>query len=124
MEKWRRKALTNTTPMTGPWPALPLAEWKNTYDTVHRWTQIVGKIRLALTPFVNHWWNSTLYITPRGLTTTSSMYYNGRLLQIDFDFISHLLLILTPDNPVETINSPTVFSGSLLSRNYGRLKIA
>ena len=103
MEKWRGNALTNTTTMTGPWTALPLAEWKNTYDTVHRWTRIVGKIRLALTPFVNHWWNSTLYITPRGLTTTSSMYYNGRLLHIDFDFISHLLLILTPDNPIKTI---------------------
>jgi hypothetical protein len=88
---------------TNLWPAeLPLAEWKDTYDTLHRWTQIVGKIRLALTPQVNHWWNSTLYITPHGLTT-SSMYYNGQPLQIDFDFISHLLLIVTTDNPTKTI---------------------
>jgi len=79
-----------------------LAEWKDTYDTLHRWTQIIGKIRLALTPKLNHWWNSTLYITPRGLTT-SSMYYNGRLLQIDFDFIAHLLFIITADNPTKTI---------------------
>jgi hypothetical protein len=84
------------------WPELPLAEWKDTYDTLHRWTQIIGKIRLALTPPVNHWWNSTLYITPRGLTTFS-MYYNGRLLQIDFDFISHVLLIVTDDNATKTV---------------------
>jgi hypothetical protein len=87
---------------TNLWPELPLAEWKDTYDTLHRWTQIIGKIRLALTPPVNHWWNSTLYITPRGLTTFS-MYYNGRLLQIDFDFISHVLLIVTDDNATKTV---------------------
>jgi hypothetical protein len=84
------------------WPKLPLAEWKDTYDTLHRWTQIIGKIRLALTPQVNHWWNSTLYITPHGLTTRA-MYYNNRPLQIDFDFISHLLLFETADNPTKTI---------------------
>ena len=84
------------------WPELPLAEWKDTYDTLHRWTQIVGKIRLALTPLQNHWWNSTLYVTPRGLTT-STMSYNGRLFQIDFDFIAHHLLIETTDGSVKTI---------------------
>jgi Family of unknown function (DUF5996) len=87
---------------TNLWPELPLAEWKDTYDTLHRWTQIIGKIRLALTPQVNHWWNSTLYVTPHGLTT-SSMYYDDRLLQIDFDFISHLLLFETADNPIKMI---------------------
>jgi hypothetical protein len=61
--------MTNTT-TTNQWPVLPLAEWKDTYDTLHRWTQILGKIRLAFTSRVNHWWNSTLYITPRGLTTS------------------------------------------------------
>ncbi len=94
--------MTNTSATTtakkNPWPALPLAEWKDTYDTLHRWTQIVGKIKLALTPPANHWWNSSLHITPHGLTT-STMYHNGQLLQIDFDFISHLLLIMTSDNP-------------------------
>ncbi|MBV9668865.1 MAG: hypothetical protein JO327_12145, partial [Nitrososphaeraceae archaeon] len=95
--------IDTTAAATNLWPAeLPLAEWKDTYDTLHRWTQIVGKIRLALTPQINHWWNSTLYITPHGLTT-SSMYYNGRPLQIDFDFISHFLLIVTTDNPTKTI---------------------
>ena len=84
------------------WPALPLEEWKDTYATLHRWTQIVGKIRLALTPHRNHWWNTTLYVTPRGLTT-SSMPYNDKLLQIDFDFIDHLLLIQTSDGSTKRI---------------------
>ena len=63
---------------------------------------IVGKIRLALTPNINHWWNSTLYVTPRGLTT-SSMYYDAQPLQIYFDFISHVLFIVTADNPTKSI---------------------
>src|ERR671932_2579813 len=95
--------IDTTAAATNLWPAeLPLAEWKDTYDTLHRWTQIVGKIRLSLTPQVNHWWNSTLYITPRGLTT-SSMYYDGQPLQIYFDFISHVLFIVTADNPTKSI---------------------
>jgi Family of unknown function (DUF5996) len=82
-------------PMTTDlWPALPLAEWKDTYYTLHMWTQIIGKIKLALAPPVNHWWNISLYVTPRGLTT-SVMYLNDRLFQIEFDFIDHLLLIET-----------------------------
>lgn len=87
---------------TNPWPALPLAEWKDTYATLHMWTQIVGKIRLALTPLVNHWWNTTLYVTPRGLTTTA-MPYNGRQIQINFDFIDHKLLIETTDGSTKTV---------------------
>ncbi len=85
------------------WPELPLSEWKDTYDTLHMWTQIVGKIRLALTPKVNHWWNTTLYVSPRGLTT-STMHYSGRLLQIDFNFIDHQLTIETTDGPAKTID--------------------
>jgi len=50
------------------WPALPLGEWESTYRTLHMWTQIVGKIRLGLTPLLNHWWNVALYVNPRGLT--------------------------------------------------------
>src|SRR5689334_23574109 len=87
------------------WPELPLAEWKDTYETLHMWTQIVGKIRLRLTPLVNHWWNVTLYVTPRGLTT-SAIPYDDRLFQIDFDFISHLLIIETIDGSTKTIASP------------------
>ena len=52
------------------WPDLPLASWSDTCETLHRWTQIVGKVRLALTPLVNHWWNTTLYVTARGLSTS------------------------------------------------------
>lgn len=85
------------------WPALPLSEWKETYDTLHMWTQIVGKIRLALTPTENHWWNTTLYVSPRGLTT-STMHHNGRLLQIDFNFIDHKLIIETSHGPAKTID--------------------
>jgi hypothetical protein len=92
------------TPMTvSSWPALPLLEWKETYDTLHMWTQVVGKIRLALTPRANHWWNTALYVSPRGLTT-STMYHNGRLLQIDFDFVDHKLLIETTDVPPKSID--------------------
>jgi hypothetical protein len=87
---------------TNLWPALPLAEWKDTYHTLHMWTQIVGKIKLALTPLVNHWWNISLYVTPRGLTT-SAMPFNDRLFQIDFDFIDHLLLIETTNSSTKKI---------------------
>ena len=84
------------------WPALPLAEWKDTYETLHMWTQIIGKIRLTLTPFQNHWWNCTLYVTPRGLTT-SAIPYKDRQFRIDFDFISHVLVIGTADGSTKTI---------------------
>jgi hypothetical protein len=84
------------------WPALPLEEWKDTYDTLHRWTQIVGKIRLATAPLENHWWNTTLYLNSRGLTT-SAMHYNGITFQIDFDFIDHILLIRTNEGSTKTI---------------------
>jgi hypothetical protein len=67
------------------------------------WTQVVGKIRLKLTPLVNHWWNVPLYVTARGLTT-SAMPYNDRILQINFDFIDHLLVIETTDGSIKTID--------------------
>ena len=84
------------------WPELPLAEWKDTCDTLHMWTQIVGKIRLALTPLVNHWWNVPLYVTSRGLTT-SVMPYNDRSLQINFDFIAHRLIIESSDGSTKSV---------------------
>jgi hypothetical protein len=80
--------------MNDVWPALPFAEWKATCKTLHMWTQIVGKIRLSLTPWINHSWHVTLYVTARGLTT-SPMYLGSRALQIDFDFIDHELRIQT-----------------------------
>jgi hypothetical protein len=76
------------------WPALPLAEWKDTYATLHMWTQIVGKIRLALSPPVNHFWGIALYVTARGLTTSPMPYLKGTF-EINFDFIAHALQIET-----------------------------
>ena len=84
------------------WPELPLSEWKDTLATLHMWTQIVGKIRLKLSPLENHWWNVPLYVTPRGLTT-SAIPYNDRLFQISFDFIDHLLVIETTGGSIKTI---------------------
>src|SRR5205809_7194349 len=78
------------------WPALPLAEWQETYATLHMWTQIVGKIRMAQTPWVNHSWHVTLYVTSRGLTT-SPIPHGARTFQIDFDFLSHELIIQASD---------------------------
>jgi len=81
-------------PVTQPWPPLAYAEWKDTLHAIHMWTQIVGKIRLALTPLMNHWWNSTLFVTPRGLTT-SLIPRGDDAFQIDFDFVDHQLVIVT-----------------------------
>jgi hypothetical protein len=76
------------------WPPLPLAEWKDTYATLHMWTQIVGKVRLALGPNINHWWGTALYVTPRGLTTSAIPYANG-IFEVNFDFVHHALEIET-----------------------------
>jgi hypothetical protein len=84
------------------WPALPLDSWKDTYATLHMWTQIVGKVRLRLTPLVNHWWNVPLYVTARGLTT-SRIPYGRRAFEIWFDFIQHRLVLETNDGIVKTI---------------------
>ena len=76
------------------WPALPLEEWKDTYHTLHMWLQIAGKIRTQLTPRQNHWWNSTLYLSARGLTTSPMPYEKGAF-EIEFDFIAHAVAIRT-----------------------------
>jgi hypothetical protein len=78
------------------WPSLPLAEWKDTLDTLHRWVQIVGKTRLALAPPVNHSWHVALYLTARGLST-SPMSQGERILEVELDFSDHRLLIRTGD---------------------------
>ena len=77
---------------TDAWPPLPLAQWRDTYATLHMWTQIVGKTRLALAPMENHWWQVALYVTPRGLTT-SAMPFGNRTFAADFDFIDHQLYV-------------------------------
>lgn len=79
------------------WPALPLADWKETYATLHMWTQIVGKIRLELTPRLNHWWNVPLYLSPRGLTT-SLIPFGNRHFEMEFDFLASQLIIRTSDS--------------------------
>jgi hypothetical protein len=78
------------------WPSLPLEAWSDTCATLHLWLQIVGKIRLARTPWVNHSWHVTLYLTPRGLTT-SPIAYGTRTFQIDFDFVDQRLVVETSD---------------------------
>ena len=78
------------------WPSLPLDEWRDTYATLHMWTQIVGKIRLVQSPWINHSWHATLYVTSRGLTT-GPIPYGNRTFQIDFDFIGHELTIQASD---------------------------
>src|SRR5215831_19318394 len=78
------------------WPELPFMEWQDTCETLHMWTQIVGKVRLAQSPMINHLWQVPLYVTSRGLTT-SPMPYGERAFQIDFDFIDHELRIQTSD---------------------------
>ena len=79
-----------------PWPELPTAAWRDSYATLHLWTQIVGKIRLTRTPWLNHSWHVALYVTPRGLTT-SPIPDGARTFQIDFDFIDHFLRVSTSD---------------------------
>jgi hypothetical protein len=76
------------------WPDVPLEAWQDTYVTLHRWTQVVGKIKLALSPMCNHWWQVPLYVTARGLTT-APIPYTAVNFQIDFDFIDHMLRIET-----------------------------
>ena len=78
------------------WPELPLNAWRDTYDTLHMWMQIVGKTRLALAPMENHWWQVPFYVTVRGLTT-SPMPHRNTSLSVDFDFISHELIVQVSD---------------------------
>ena len=78
------------------WPSLPFEAWSETYATLHRWTQIVGKVRLAQSPWVNHSWHVTLYVTATGLTT-SAIQYGNRTFQIDFDFVKHRLAVHSSD---------------------------
>jgi hypothetical protein len=84
------------------WPSLPLADWKDTLDTLHRWLQMVGKTRLALTPPVNHSWHVTLYLTSRGLTT-SPMPHGDTMLEVELDFIEHNLLVRTSSGAARAI---------------------
>jgi hypothetical protein len=99
MEGWLMNDRSDT---ADSWPPLPLEAWKETYATLHMYTQIVGKVRLALAPPVNHWWHVPLYVGSRGLTTSGIPYARGRF-EILFDFVSHALRIETSGGALETL---------------------
>jgi hypothetical protein len=87
------------TPIAGDrGPVIPVAGWEETRDTLHLYTQVIGKIRLANEPLANHWWNATLYVTARGLTTSLMPHPSGRAFQIDLDLIDHRLDVTTVDD--------------------------
>jgi hypothetical protein len=88
--------------MSSAWPALRVDDWTATRETLHRWLQIVGKVRLAQAPMVNHWWQVTLYVTPRGLTT-SAMPAGTRSFEIEFDFCDHVLRITVEGGERRTV---------------------
>jgi hypothetical protein len=85
-----------------PWPALAWTDWRETATTLHRWTQVVGKIKLACTPPTNHWWNVALYLTSRGLTT-STIPYEDRTFEITFDFVAHRVRVQVSNGDAATI---------------------
>ena len=90
--------------LSGAWPELPVAEWRETYATLLLYSQIVGKVRLALTPKLNQWWNVTLHVSARGLTTgPMPRGPDGGLLSIDFDFLEHRVVIQDSDGQVRTL---------------------
>jgi len=84
------------------WPHLPLSDWADTQTTLHRWTQIVGKTRLALAPMQNHWWQVALYVTARGLGTSPMPYAKGNI-ELEFDFLDHQLVARTSDGVTKSI---------------------
>ncbi len=97
------KMVTRTAPVSpDAWPKLPYTEWTDTLATLHRWTQIVGKLRLTLSPWLNQSWHVTSYVTARGMTT-SAIPCGSRLFQIEFDFIDHALNIAVSDGQTQTL---------------------
>jgi uncharacterized protein DUF5996 len=105
--------------MADRWPELPLVAWRDTRDTLHLWTQVVGKIRLALTPWLNHSWHVALYVTARGLTT-SPMPCKGSSLEIEFDFVEHVVWLRMSDGQVRKI----VMRPVSVAAFYGEMGIA
>lgn len=86
-----------------PWPSLPYDEWKDTLDTLHMWTQIVGKVKLELAPFLNEYWNVALHLTARGMTT-GIIPYGDRAFEVRFDFVDHNLFIETSDGAIKALS--------------------
>ena len=85
------------------WPIIKFSEWQYTLATLHMWTQVVGKIRLEQTPLVNHWWNVPLYVSARGLSTSAMPYRDGRMFEIEFDFIDHKLHVVCSDGAAKML---------------------
>ncbi|GAA0379880.1 DUF5996 family protein [Micromonospora gifhornensis] len=91
-----------TSPATTSWPSLRVSDWTATRETLHMWTQIVGKIRMAHAPMINHWWQVTLYVSPRGLTTSTIPYGTGAF-EIEFDFLGHQLDVRTSSGDARSL---------------------
>jgi len=102
------------------WPSLPLQEWDDTRATLQLWTQIVGKIRMAQAPLINHWWQVPLYVSARGLTTTAMPHGNSSF-QIDFDFIDHQLRIQTSQGKTEAVRLVPCSVAEFYAEVMGRL---
>jgi len=103
------------------WPPLPYEAWKDTCDTLHMWTQIVAKIRLACAPHINHWWQVPLYVTSRGLTT-SAVPYRERTFEIVFDLIAHRLVISVSDGRTESFPLEPLSVAEFYSEFMGRMR--
>src|SRR6201991_2240171 len=102
------------------WPSLRVDEWTASRDTLHMWTQIVGKIRLTHAPLINHWWQVTLYVTPRGLTT-STIPYSSAAFDIEFDFVDHQLRIRSSDHSARTVALEAMPVAEFLARTMSAL---
>ena len=98
---------TTTDPAGDAWPDLPLASWADTQATLHRWLQIVGKVRLTLSPPQNHCWNATFYVTANGLTTSPIPHPAGTFM-VDFDFCAQRLVVRTQEGATTASNAPTI----------------
>jgi hypothetical protein len=102
------------------WPALPLADWQDTRDTLHLWTQVVGKVRMTLNPMINHWWQVPFYVSARGLTT-SLMHTGGRGLEIEFDFVDHALVLRATDGARRSVTLAPRSVASFYAATMGAL---
>ncbi len=90
-------------PQDERWPAIPIEEWADTRDTLHLYLQVIGKVRIGCEPLTNHWWNSTLYVTARGLTTSLMPHPTGPAFQIDLDLVDHQVVVDTVDGGRRTL---------------------
>ena len=96
------RSLSSNPEASGPWPALPYEAWKDTCETLHLWTQVVGKVKLALNPPENHWWHVSLALAARGLTTGPILFRQG-IFEVQLDFIDHNLFVLTSDGGIKAL---------------------